>query len=104
MIWVRTLTLVFAIGVLRAADPVTPVNQNGQGIAVKGTDVVAYFTGGSPKTGQAGLSHRWMGATWLFSSRENLDALSGEPGKVCTAIWRLLRLCCEHREDREHFA
>lgn len=54
MIWVRTLTLVFAIGVLRAADPVTPVNQNGQGIAVKGTDVVAYFTGGSPKTGQSG--------------------------------------------------
>lgn len=49
------------------------------GIAVDGTDVVAYFTDGAPTAGDATITHDYMGATWQFSSEANRDAFAADP-------------------------
>ena len=49
------------------------------GIAVDGSDVVAYFTQGMPVAGSADISYDWMGATWLFSTEENRDMFAATP-------------------------
>ncbi|SEW10839.1 YHS domain-containing protein [Cognatiyoonia koreensis] len=49
------------------------------GIAVDGTDVVAYFTEGQPVAGLPAHTHDWMGATWQFSSAENRDTFAADP-------------------------
>jgi len=59
-----------------AATP--PVYAEG-GIAVDGTDVVAYFTQGAPVPGAANITHTWNGATWRFSTEDNRAAFAAEP-------------------------
>jgi YHS domain-containing protein len=59
----------------------TPVNANSQGIALKGYDTVAYFTVGKPVKGDRQFSHKWQGATWLFSSKEHLNLFAAAPEK-----------------------
>ncbi len=49
------------------------------GIAVDGSDVVAYFTQSKPVPGSADFSYDWMGAKWLFSSAENRDMFAANP-------------------------
>lgn len=51
------------------------------GVAVDGTDVVAYFTQGAPVAGSAEFTHDWSGATWRFASAANRDAFAAEPAK-----------------------
>jgi YHS domain-containing protein len=62
----------------RAAHAAPPIYAE-DGIAVDGTDVVAYFTQGAPVAGDAAFAHEYMGATWLFSSAENRDAFAADP-------------------------
>ena len=47
--------------------------------AVSGYDTVAYFTEGKPVEGSDAHTYEWMGATWLFSSAENLERFMAEP-------------------------
>lgn len=49
--------------------------------AVKGHDVVAYFTEGRPVEGRSEFSHEWKGTTWRFSSAANRDLFAAEPEK-----------------------
>ena len=49
------------------------------GIAIDGTDAVAYFTEGKPVTGSPEFAHDWMGATWHFSTAENRDLFAADP-------------------------
>lgn len=49
------------------------------GVAIDGTDAVAYFTEGKPVAGSPEFSHDWMGATWHFSTAENRDAFAADP-------------------------
>ncbi|KIT15625.1 YHS domain-containing (seleno)protein [Jannaschia aquimarina] len=49
------------------------------GVAIRGTDPVAYFNDGAPMTGSAEYSHDWAGATWHFASAENRDAFAADP-------------------------
>jgi YHS domain-containing protein len=49
--------------------------------AVKGYDVVAYFTDGKPVTGADEFTVDWMGATWRFASAEHRDAFKAAPDK-----------------------
>lgn len=49
------------------------------GIAIGGTDPVAYFTEGRPVAGDPGITHDWNGATWRFSSTANRDAFAADP-------------------------
>ena len=60
----------------RAGEPpVYAVN----GIALGGTDTVAYFTEGKAISGMPAFSHHWMGAIWQFSSAENRDLFAANP-------------------------
>ena len=59
----------------------TPAVYAEDGVAVDGTDVVAYFTEGRPVAGKAAFSHDWNGATWWFSSAANRDAFAANPAK-----------------------
>ncbi|MEM7519756.1 MAG: YHS domain-containing (seleno)protein [Pseudomonadota bacterium] len=61
-----------------APDAAAQVYAEG-GIAVDGSDVVAYFTQGEPVAGDALITHDWNGATWQFSSTDNRDAFAANP-------------------------
>ena len=64
-----------------AAQQVEPVEKNPQGIAVKGYDVVAYFTANKPVMGSPSFTHNWNGATWQFSNAANRDRFAAAPEK-----------------------
>lgn len=51
------------------------------GTAINGYDPVAYFTMKKPVEGDATHSTEWNGATWHFSSAENLATFSADPEK-----------------------
>lgn len=48
-------------------------------LAVSGYDPVAYFTQGKPVEGNGDHEYEWNGATWRFSSAENLGSFKAEP-------------------------
>ncbi|PUB10843.1 YHS domain-containing (seleno)protein [Yoonia sediminilitoris] len=49
------------------------------GVAIDGTDPVAYFTQGRPVAGDPAITHDWMGATWRFASTANKEAFVADP-------------------------
>jgi YHS domain-containing protein len=48
-------------------------------LAVGGYDAVAYFKAGRPVAGSDQFSTQYKGATWRFSSKENLEAFRANP-------------------------
>ena len=56
-----------------------PVYTSFFGKAIKGYDPVAYFTEGKPVKGDSDYSLDWNGATWQFSSADNLKAFTDNP-------------------------
>jgi YHS domain-containing protein len=65
---------------LAAADKPAIYSASGK-LAVKGADVVAYFTERRAVIGKAEHSTTWHGATWRFSSAENLAKFKANPEK-----------------------
>ncbi len=53
----------------------------GPGLAVRGYDVVAYFTDGRPTRGRAKFSTVYQEATYRFTSTEHLRAFEKNPDK-----------------------
>ncbi|WP_416670315.1 YHS domain-containing (seleno)protein [Egbenema bharatensis] len=49
------------------------------GVAIRGTDPVAYFREGRPVAGSESFSYEWGNATWWFSSAENRDLFASDP-------------------------
>ena len=49
--------------------------------AVRGYDVVAYFTQGRPVEGKRNFTHTWQGTTWRFSSARHRDLFAANPEK-----------------------
>lgn len=49
------------------------------GVAIRGTDPVAYFTEGRPVEGSSEFSAEWNGATWYFASAANRDTFLATP-------------------------
>ena len=49
------------------------------GIAIDGSDAVAYFAEEGPVAGDPAITFDYMGATWRFSSEENRDAFAADP-------------------------
>lgn len=49
--------------------------------AVRGYDVVAYFTESRPVEGKRDFSHKWNGTEWRFSSAKNRDLFAANPEK-----------------------
>lgn len=63
------------------ADPVNPIYQTDKGVAVKGTDVVAYFTLDAPTPGLPGFTYDWSGAKWQFANAKHLEMFKADPQK-----------------------
>lgn len=69
-----------AVAVLpHLAFAATPAIYTEDGVAVDGSDVVAYFTEGKPVSGDASITHDWNGATWRFASEENRAKFAADP-------------------------
>jgi hypothetical protein len=49
------------------------------GIAIDGTDPVAYFTEGRPVAGTPDHEIEWLGATWRFASEANRTVFEADP-------------------------
>ncbi len=49
------------------------------GIAIRGTDPVAYFKKSMPVAGSSAYETMWSGATWRFESAENLADFEANP-------------------------
>jgi len=49
--------------------------------AVRGYDVVAYFTQAKPVEGKRNFSHKWNNAEWRFASAANRDLFVANPEK-----------------------
>ncbi|MEM6306165.1 MAG: YHS domain-containing (seleno)protein [Pseudomonadota bacterium] len=60
-------------------DPGTAQYFATDGVALRGTDVVAYFTQGEAVAGSAAFAHDWAGVTWHFASAEHRDAFAADP-------------------------
>jgi len=60
-----------------SVDPVF----NRSGIAIRGYDPVAYFTNDKPVKGDPNNVHQWMGTTWQFANKANLDSFVDNPEK-----------------------
>jgi YHS domain-containing protein len=50
-------------------------------LSIKGYDPVTYFTAGKAVKGHKDLEHQWMGVTFRFSSKENLELFKTAPEK-----------------------
>ncbi len=75
----RMLTLISGLFGVTAALAVEPINTKGRDrLAARGYDVVAYFQG-EARRGSDAVSHRWMDATWRFSSAANRDLFAADP-------------------------
>lgn len=53
--------------------------ESASGLAIRGTDPVAYFTEGEPVAGSEEYEYEWEGATWRFSSEENMELFAENP-------------------------
>ena len=68
-----------ALSLPSLASAATPKIYTEDGIAVDGSDVVAYFTDSKPVMGRKDITHDWMGATWRFASEANRAAFAADP-------------------------
>lgn len=68
----------------RGAGATQPVFAE-DGLAVRGADVVAYFTEARPVAGRAEFTHAWRGATWRFASAANRDLFAAAPERYAPA-------------------
>jgi YHS domain-containing protein len=74
------VVLLIAVGAALPAAAGGVVNSSTLGgVAIEGTDPVAYFDEGEPVAGSSDFEHDWMGATWRFASAENRDRFAAEP-------------------------
>ena len=55
------------------------INARPGGLAVKGYDVVAYFTEERAIEGSEDYEHEWRGVRWRFSTPEHLAVFEGSP-------------------------
>ena len=49
--------------------------------AIRGYDVVAYFTQGKPVEGKSDYSHKWNNTSWRFASAAHRDLFAANPEK-----------------------
>jgi YHS domain-containing protein len=54
---------------------------NSDGIAIKGYDVVAYFTQHKAIVGSDAFTTEWSGSKWQFASQANLDSFKLAPSR-----------------------
>ena len=63
-----------------AADAAPQVyTESSSGLAIRGTDPVAYFTEGEAVAGNSEYQTEWNGAVWQFASAENQELFESDP-------------------------
>ncbi|WOF74600.1 YHS domain-containing (seleno)protein [Parvibaculaceae bacterium PLY_AMNH_Bact1] len=72
-----------AFAVADAGEHIPVFTENG--VAIRGTDAVAYFTQAKPVLGKEEFSAEYQGATWHFSSAENRETFLNDPEKYAPA-------------------
>jgi hypothetical protein len=78
---IAVILLAVLVGPLAAAAK-SPYNASRwTGVAIEGTDPVAYFTQGKPVEGSSDFTVEWGGARWRFVSARNRDLFKASPGK-----------------------
>lgn len=68
-----------ALGLASRAMAMTPPWNTTSGVAIQGTDPVAYFTEEKPVEGSAEFAAEYDGATFHFASAANRDAFLADP-------------------------
>jgi len=58
-----------------------PIFEDGQGLAIRGADPVAYFTDGEYVPGTAEFTLEWKGATWRFASADHRAKFEAHPDR-----------------------
>ena len=85
----RRAAVALAAATLLIAAPASAgepaVYQDGAGVAVNGTDVVAYFTESRAVAGSPEFTAEHDGATWRFASAANRDAFAADPARYAPA-------------------
>lgn len=76
---VASMTAFIGLASATPAAAKEQVYQSFLGVAIDGTDPVAYFTEGRPVEGSSKFTHEWNGAKWRFASADNRDAFIAEP-------------------------
>jgi hypothetical protein len=75
--------LVLALGLVAAGPAAAAKSEINQsffgGVAIEGTDPVAYFTDKQPVPGSSAFTHTWKGAEWRFKDAANRDAFASVP-------------------------
>ena len=66
---------------IACSAPITPINVNAEGVAIKGYDPVAYFTQNRPVKGLTEYQFVWNNAKWLFANKEHLALFQMNPDK-----------------------
>lgn len=63
----------------RSAAAGKPETYAEKGIAIDGSDTVAYFDGNGPVAGSSAHTVDWKGATWQFANAENAAKFKANP-------------------------
>ncbi|MEM8935077.1 MAG: YHS domain-containing (seleno)protein [Pseudomonadota bacterium] len=74
-----TIALLFVSATTALAGKPEVFTPRFSSLAVSGYDAVAYFEQGEAVKGSNAFSYDYNGATWRFSSAENLDAFQSDP-------------------------
>ncbi len=67
----------------RAAEPRI---YNHGGVAIDGSDAVAYFNQSRPVAGRPDYTVEWMGATWQFENDDNRHMFASDPERYAPAF------------------
>ena len=83
------LFTLLGLSVINAA----PIYKTKAGIAINGYDPIGYFEQSKPVKGSGSHAMVHDGATWLFSSSENLEKFRDDPDRLQAEVWRSLCVC-----------
>ncbi len=93
------LAVALALPAAVAGEAQQRVNTDGDRVAIRGYDPVAYFTMTRPVKGRPEFEHVWQDARWRFANAEHRDMFAREPdryspryGGFCTGGMALGRL------------
>ncbi|MEM7297156.1 MAG: YHS domain-containing (seleno)protein [Bacteroidota bacterium] len=75
----KTLATTFLLLTFFISSGQSPKVYSTKSGAIRGYDPVSYFTKGEPTKGSEEFTAEWNGATWYFSSAENLEAFKQTP-------------------------
>lgn len=89
MNFISAACLFFMSVTLWAVEPINTFGPGGSffsdpdrtGVAIKGTDTVAYFTQNKAVPGKDEFTTNWKGAKWKFATQQNLDLFKANPEK-----------------------